>query len=573
MNNHHYTFKQTTIQICMSKSSLNKQKSSKINKILFVETKNKYYNLYQSWYFPLKRNCKELINFDPRWTSLCYGKQAMNKKFLDFVKKEKPEYIFMWIRPDQFYFDTLLEIRKSLPQTKVFTFFGDDDTVFESFSRFLVLFVDYGLVVQKKFIEKYKKEGIKDIFYTTSLDTRFFKPLNEKKKYDVTFIGSPKTELAERYELIKFLKDNGINIKVFGWGWDNYPDLQEVSGGVLSSDEMIKVTNQSKIHLCLSKNNHGEKQLKGKIFEAGACKTFVLTEYCKDYLDFFKEGKELVMFKDKKELLDKIRYYLKNEDEREQIAKKAYEKIIKNYSLDSELGKIFKEIEKKDKKFKHRSLPKINKNIISLSKKDLNQNIKDIEKIIKDYDYIYFNHGKNEDLKYRTYLQAYSLIKSKKSISCCDYYLHSKHLGDYLVMRTKRAFNLLNKKDFMSILNMNQLMVTKDYFLKNIDKIKKGLNSSEIDFIDEKNTTFVSFPLVRVEKFKNNDYNTIVKISRLNFLYDLYSLKYRKKIFSLYPFALFLEVLKGKSFILKAIIKILIDKDKINKLQSFKNSK
>ena len=67
------------------------------------------------------------------------------------------------------------------------------------------------------------------------------------------------------------------------------------------------------------------------------------------------------MFKDEKDLLEKIRYYLKDEKQREKIAENAYKKIIRDYGLDIELKKIFKEIYKTNPLLKHKELPKINK--------------------------------------------------------------------------------------------------------------------------------------------------------------------------------------------------------------------
>ena len=58
-----------------------------------------------------------------------------------------------------------------------------------------------------------------------------------------------------------------------------------------------------------------------------------------------------------------------------------------------------------------------------------------------------------------------------------------------------------------------------------------------------------------------------------NFLFKLFSLQYRKKLFSsIYPYALILEILKGKRFILKAIINTLKDKSKKDKILSFEQA-
>ena len=208
----------------------------------------------------------------------------MNQMFLNFIEKEKPNCIFMWIKCDEFFLDTFLKIREISPKTQVILSFGDDEITFERFSRYLVLFLDYGLISQKKYLLQYHKDGIKNVFFVAGFDTNLFRPLNVKKKYDVTFIGAPKGKASGRYELIKFLKENNVKIKLFGWNWEKYPEFEEIYGGPLESNKMIEILNQSKINLCFSKAGDGTLQVTGKVFEAGACKTFILTEYCKDYL-------------------------------------------------------------------------------------------------------------------------------------------------------------------------------------------------------------------------------------------------------------------------------------------------
>lgn len=542
-------------------------KSIKVNKILFAETESKYYYPYQNFYNPLKRACKNLVSFDTRANYFKYGKEVMNKKFLECIEQEKPDFIFTWVRCDEFYLTTLLKIREISPKTKLFLFFGDDDSSFESFSRYYVLFLDYGLIAQKKYVQNYYSDGVKNVFFVMGLDTSFFKPLKLEKKYDVTFIGLPKSHLDDdRYKTIKFLKENGIKIKLFGNGWENYEDLKDIYGGPLEAEKMVEVINQSKINLCLSKTGNNKTHLKGKVFEGGACKTFVLTEYCEDYLEMFEEGKEIIMFKDNRELLEKINYYLNNEEEREKLAEAAYKKIIKNYSLDEDLKKIFK-IANKNPTF-HKPLPDIKKRVITITKEDLT-NFEVLKEKIVDYDCIILGNGKCENLEYREYLQAYSLEKTKKPISCCDYYLYTKSLGDYLRFVPESALSSIDKHDFIDLLDLNQIMVSKDYLLENLSIFQRAFETNRIDFLTIENTAFVSFPLIRINKPIKQSYQIMKQVSEFTFIHKLFSLKLQGKVFkSFFPYALVLEALNGKKFILDAIFETLKRKDKKGKIDS-----
>ncbi len=114
-------------------------------------------------------------------------------------------------------------------------------------------------------------------------------------------------------------------------------------------------------------------------------------------------------------------------------------------------------------------------------------------------------------------------------------------------------------------------MVTKNYFLNNLENFKQIFKGKKIDFIEEKNTAYISLPLIRINKVTNKNYETMKKAFYFYFLYRLASLKIRKNLFSSpYIFALFLEIIKGKKFILDAVIDSLMDKDKRNKLNNYK---
>ena len=233
--------------------------------------------------------------------------------------------------------------------------------------------------------------------------------------------------------------------------------------------------------------------------------------------------------------MQKIKYYLKNEKEREKLTERFYKKVVREYDCEYRLKESFKEIIRISKKSLPRKLPEINNKVICLSKDDLNLSF---EKI-KDYDNLCFKEGKSENLPYRNYLQSYSLEKSKKPISCCDYYVYSKSLGDYMLFMSKRAFKNLERDDFFKLLDINQLMVKKNYFLKNFKEFRNIFYKKKIDFIDKNNTVFVSIPLIRIKNLNLRDYNILKEAFRMKFLDNLFSVFYQKKIFNSYPYKLF----------------------------------
>ncbi|MEK6879730.1 MAG: glycosyltransferase [Nanoarchaeota archaeon] len=521
-------------------------------KLLFSpwSAEDRFYVAYQQWFFPLKRLFGSVVTFDPKKIISLFGKGKMNKLFLDLVKKEQPDFIFFWLITDEFALETLDKIKEISPNTKTINFFGDDDERFDNFTNYYSLFFDYCLVYPQLPIDFYKKQELNNIFLSCGINTENFRRLNLKKEYDVTFVGTPK---KDRYDYIKFLLDKGVNIKVFGPGWGIYRDLSPVYYGPLNNEDLVKVINKTKINLAFTKNYQKGAHLKSRVFEIAGCSSFVLSEYSPSVSRFFNDGREIESFKDSSELLKKVLYYLHNETEREKIAEGGYKKTISRYNFYLELQNFFHKI-LTDKNFKKKEF-KTKKKIYILKKNDLKIPFHTLKDKIEEFDYISFDDGQCKSSPYKLPLQAYSLESTKKNISCCNYYVYSPNLGNYLSFLSVNALRSLGKEKFARFISINQLMVTKEFFLSNMELLKNMFIGKKIPFLDENNTAFVTAPLLRlVYSISNQSYKILKKAFTMKFIDALSSLVYQKKFFtSPYPYHLFFESLNKKLFILKYI--------------------
>lgn len=152
-----------------------------------------------------------------------------------------------------------------------------------------------------------------------------------KKNYDVVFIGQ---NFGNRQIYVDYLKSNGVNVDVFGFGWDT---------GKVTQTQMIEIFNKAKIVLNFSSSaGHPElKFLKGRVFEIPATGAFLLTEECEELDNYFRVGIELDRFTTKEEMLEKVKYYLQNDKQREVIAENGKKKVLENYTFERYLSKLF----------------------------------------------------------------------------------------------------------------------------------------------------------------------------------------------------------------------------------------
>jgi len=156
--------------------------------------------------------------------------------------------------------------------------------------------------------------------------------VEDKVKYecDIVFVGHYEADNRRQYleELVK----QGFHLKLFGPGWDaelkNSQQLKAMRPvrSVLGED-YNKALCGAKIALCfLSKLNRDTYTR--RCFEIPATKTLMISEYSEDLASLYKEGEEADYFRNKEELIEKVKLYLGNHELRHSVAENGYRRVI-----------------------------------------------------------------------------------------------------------------------------------------------------------------------------------------------------------------------------------------------------
>ena len=82
-------------------------------------------------------------------------------------------------------------------------------------------------------------------------------------------------------------------------------------------------------------------QVKARHFETPMCGAMEITQDADDLRNYYQFGEEIVIYKNKRDLARKIRYYLDNPTEREEIARRGYERTIKEHTSTKRFEEIF----------------------------------------------------------------------------------------------------------------------------------------------------------------------------------------------------------------------------------------
>jgi len=86
-----------------------------------------------------------------------------------------------------------------------------------------------------------------------------------------------------------------------------------------------------------------KEDLNMRCFEVLGTQSFLLTDWVPSIDEIFEDGKHLVLYRSLDEAVDKAKYYLSHDEERERIALAGYEHVIKNHTMQNRVNTILGE--------------------------------------------------------------------------------------------------------------------------------------------------------------------------------------------------------------------------------------
>lgn len=224
----------------------------------------------------------------------------------------------------------------------------DDDLIFDIHSKYYAQAFDAVITCDYFATFAYRKLGVPALYYFSSYRKEDFHPVDVKKDIDVSFIGD--CTKGDRMSYIEFLRQNRIDVKIFG---DGSP------GGFVPRELMPQIFSRSRVNLNFTRLDYASarswfleensltnlmRQNKGRPMEISLSGGFCLCEYSPSIGATFEVEKEIDVFSGPEELLAKVRYYLDNDDIREQIAESAYRKAINFYEADIFIPRLVSEL-------------------------------------------------------------------------------------------------------------------------------------------------------------------------------------------------------------------------------------
>ena len=157
---------------------------------------------------------------------------------------------------------------------------------------------------------------------------------------DISFVGTLK---FDREKILVQLSD--LNLGLWGY-WPKKSDslIRFYRNQYIYGEGAIKIYNASKIILDIGFPEGAKSKdyfVTARVFEIPACGAFLLTRESSYLKQFYEVGKELVCYRDEKELRELIEYYLAHPAERSEIAGRGQARAYRDHTYEKRLKEMF----------------------------------------------------------------------------------------------------------------------------------------------------------------------------------------------------------------------------------------
>jgi spore maturation protein CgeB len=253
---------------------------------------------------------------------------------------------------------------------------------------------DFNLYSEKNSSEKFKSINSNGVWFQMAANPKYFYPKITKRNIDVSFIGSA---YSKRPHYINHLAKKGINVECYGPNWlinKPFPKIKKIKKEIhrnllpvvslfnndqskksqieneISQYDLLKklrrtnkahfhyppsdellldIINKSKINMGFlevedEETNNIISHLHLREFEVPMSGGLYITNYSSELAEFYIPEKEVITFNSENELVDKINYYLNNENQAEIIRKNAYLRSLNEHTYQKRFNNLFQKL-------------------------------------------------------------------------------------------------------------------------------------------------------------------------------------------------------------------------------------
>lgn len=194
---------------------------------------------------------------------------------------------------------------------------------------------DHVFCAQKQAVLDFEKAGVKAEWLPHAFEPQAYHDLENidangnptpftyaSKDYDIGFVGHVNSP-----NRVEFLDRMFREFPNFFFGQRKFQDA-------------AKIYTKSKIVINIAM----KEDLNMRCFEVMGAGGFLLTDYVPHMEELFQDGVHCAIYRSLDEAVDKAKYYLAHDSEREKIAQAGYEEVMKNHTIDKRVDKMLSKL-------------------------------------------------------------------------------------------------------------------------------------------------------------------------------------------------------------------------------------
>lgn len=236
------------------------------------------------------------------------------------------------------------------------------------------------LVPEREALASFRAAGARPYYFPMAAHPETYRPLEVPVVYDASFAGQ---RYADRASAILALREAGVDAHAFGKWWRAdagvaagpaapkpglVSDLVRLAAGALrgrspmrairdrrdlerlrrlhpdsvhaavSDDAYVALFSQSRVSLGFSvlgdthRTSHPLRQVRLREFEGPMSGAFYLTEWIEELEDLYDVGREIVCYRSHEEMVERCRWYLAHDAERERVRRAGLERARRDHT-------------------------------------------------------------------------------------------------------------------------------------------------------------------------------------------------------------------------------------------------
>lgn len=198
-------------------------------------------------------------------------------------------------------------------------------------------FRPYDLVVSSlpHYVDMFNGWGIRSYFLKLAFEPRILKKVRKTKTYMTTHVGGYGPIHTERNKLLEAIAEE-VSVDFWGYGLESTSlesPIRKNYHGTAWGLDMYNILFNSKITLTKHITGVADKFANNMtLYEATGCGCLLITDTRENLPDIFKTGMEIVTYISSADLVDKIKYFTKNERERSEIAAAGQRRTLEEHN-------------------------------------------------------------------------------------------------------------------------------------------------------------------------------------------------------------------------------------------------